>query len=147
MHTRHLKLLTASKVPKKKKKKQKDEWNKSPDVSDNEDPALQPRSIFDDRKGLEAAVTSAMKSNLMDQLIKLLNFLVSPMYKFSLRDCLQYKLIPRCYQFRMKSTMCGSNASPPTNHSPIEPTRVLITTITPPPFLVFYRWMATGLDS
>uniref|UniRef100_A0A915IY74 Uncharacterized protein n=1 Tax=Romanomermis culicivorax TaxID=13658 RepID=A0A915IY74_ROMCU len=39
--TTHPKLLTAPKVPKKKKKKQKDEWNKSLDVSDNEDPALQ----------------------------------------------------------------------------------------------------------
>uniref|UniRef100_A0A915LAW5 Uncharacterized protein n=1 Tax=Romanomermis culicivorax TaxID=13658 RepID=A0A915LAW5_ROMCU len=48
--TTHPKLLTASKVPKKKKKKQKDEWNKSPGVSDDEDPALQPRSMFHDPK-------------------------------------------------------------------------------------------------
>uniref|UniRef100_A0A915K0F0 Uncharacterized protein n=1 Tax=Romanomermis culicivorax TaxID=13658 RepID=A0A915K0F0_ROMCU len=34
--TTHPKLLTAPKVPKKKKKKQKDEWNKSPDVSNDE---------------------------------------------------------------------------------------------------------------
>uniref|UniRef100_A0A915KP86 Uncharacterized protein n=1 Tax=Romanomermis culicivorax TaxID=13658 RepID=A0A915KP86_ROMCU len=54
--TMHPKLLTAPKVPKKKKKKQKDEWNKSADVSNNEDPALQPRSIFDDPKRLQADV-------------------------------------------------------------------------------------------
>uniref|UniRef100_A0A915IYN0 Uncharacterized protein n=1 Tax=Romanomermis culicivorax TaxID=13658 RepID=A0A915IYN0_ROMCU len=41
MHTTHPKLLTALKVPKKKKKR-KDEWNKSLDVSNDEDPALQP---------------------------------------------------------------------------------------------------------
>uniref|UniRef100_A0A915HMB5 Uncharacterized protein n=1 Tax=Romanomermis culicivorax TaxID=13658 RepID=A0A915HMB5_ROMCU len=77
--TTHPKLLTAPKAPKKKKKKpkkkkkkQKDEWNKSPDVSDDEDPAL--RSIFDDPKHLQAAVTSAMKSNLTDRIIELLNF-------------------------------------------------------------------------
>uniref|UniRef100_A0A915IQL8 Uncharacterized protein n=1 Tax=Romanomermis culicivorax TaxID=13658 RepID=A0A915IQL8_ROMCU len=44
----HPKQLTTPKAPKKKKKKQKDEWNKSPDVSDNEDPALKWRSMFDD---------------------------------------------------------------------------------------------------
>uniref|UniRef100_A0A915IJM3 Uncharacterized protein n=1 Tax=Romanomermis culicivorax TaxID=13658 RepID=A0A915IJM3_ROMCU len=51
--TTHPKLLTAPKALKKKKKKQKDEWNKkqkdewnkSLDVSDDEDPALKPRSI------------------------------------------------------------------------------------------------------
>uniref|UniRef100_A0A915KJP2 Uncharacterized protein n=1 Tax=Romanomermis culicivorax TaxID=13658 RepID=A0A915KJP2_ROMCU len=65
--TTHPKLITAPKVPKKEKKKQKDEWNKSPDVSDDEDPALQPRSIFNDPKWLQAAVILAMKSNLTDQ--------------------------------------------------------------------------------
>uniref|UniRef100_A0A915KWV3 Uncharacterized protein n=1 Tax=Romanomermis culicivorax TaxID=13658 RepID=A0A915KWV3_ROMCU len=87
--TTHPKLLTAPKVPKKKKKKHQDEWNKSTDVSDNKDRALQPRSIFDDPKHLQAAVTSAMKSNLTDQLIELLNFPVSPMYKLATRDRLQ----------------------------------------------------------
>uniref|UniRef100_A0A915KR08 Ribosome biogenesis protein NOP53 n=1 Tax=Romanomermis culicivorax TaxID=13658 RepID=A0A915KR08_ROMCU len=64
MRTTHRKLLTTPKVP--KKKKQKDEWNKSVDISDDEDSALQPRSILDDRKRLQAAITSAMKSNLRD---------------------------------------------------------------------------------
>uniref|UniRef100_A0A915K5M7 DNA-directed DNA polymerase n=1 Tax=Romanomermis culicivorax TaxID=13658 RepID=A0A915K5M7_ROMCU len=85
-HTTHPKLLTTPKVPKKKKKKQKDEWNKSPDVSDDEDPALQPQLIFNDPKRLQAAVMSAMKSNLTDQLIELLIFPVSPMYKLAICD-------------------------------------------------------------
>uniref|UniRef100_A0A915JG11 Uncharacterized protein n=1 Tax=Romanomermis culicivorax TaxID=13658 RepID=A0A915JG11_ROMCU len=88
------KLLPVPKVLKKKKKKQKDKWNKSPDLSDDEDPALQPRSIFDDPKRLQAAVTLAMKSNLSDRLIKLLNFPVSPMYKLAIRDRLQYETDP-----------------------------------------------------
>uniref|UniRef100_A0A915L2L9 Uncharacterized protein n=1 Tax=Romanomermis culicivorax TaxID=13658 RepID=A0A915L2L9_ROMCU len=86
----HLKLLSARKVPKKKKKKQKDEWNKLPDVSDDEDPALQHRSLFDDPKCLQAAVTSAMKSRLMDCLIELLNFPVSPIYKLSIGNHIQF---------------------------------------------------------
>uniref|UniRef100_A0A915J9N7 Uncharacterized protein n=1 Tax=Romanomermis culicivorax TaxID=13658 RepID=A0A915J9N7_ROMCU len=90
MPTSHPKLLTAPKVPKKKKKKQRDEWNKSPDVSDDEDLALQLRSVFDDPKCLQAAVTTAMKSNLTNQIIELLNFPVSPMYKLAIRDRLQY---------------------------------------------------------
>uniref|UniRef100_A0A915I9P1 Uncharacterized protein n=1 Tax=Romanomermis culicivorax TaxID=13658 RepID=A0A915I9P1_ROMCU len=72
--TTHPKVLTASKVPKKRKKKQKDEWNKLPEMSDDEDPSLQPKSIFDDPKRLQAAVTSAMKGGLTHQLIELLNF-------------------------------------------------------------------------
>uniref|UniRef100_A0A915L6Y4 Uncharacterized protein n=1 Tax=Romanomermis culicivorax TaxID=13658 RepID=A0A915L6Y4_ROMCU len=91
MRMTHPKLLSAPKVPKKKKKKQKDEWNKSPDVSDDEDPALQPRSLFDDPKCLQAAITSAMKSRLTDRLIELLNFPVSPLYKLAIRNHLQYK--------------------------------------------------------
>uniref|UniRef100_A0A915I0R0 Uncharacterized protein n=1 Tax=Romanomermis culicivorax TaxID=13658 RepID=A0A915I0R0_ROMCU len=67
-YTTHPKLLTVPKAPKKKKKKQKDEWNKSPEVSDDEDPALQPRLLFDDPKHLQAAITSAVKSRLMDPL-------------------------------------------------------------------------------
>uniref|UniRef100_A0A915K780 Uncharacterized protein n=1 Tax=Romanomermis culicivorax TaxID=13658 RepID=A0A915K780_ROMCU len=98
----HPKLLTAPKVPKKIKKKQKDEWNKLPDVSDNEDPALQPRSMFDDPKRLKAASTSAMKSRLRDRLmsrlrdrlIELLNFPVSPMYKLAIRYRFQYENDP-----------------------------------------------------
>uniref|UniRef100_A0A915KJH4 Uncharacterized protein n=1 Tax=Romanomermis culicivorax TaxID=13658 RepID=A0A915KJH4_ROMCU len=86
----HLKLLSAPKVPEKKKKKQKDEWNKLPDVSDDEDPALQPRSLFDDPKCLQAAVTSAMKSRLMDHLIELLNFPVSPIYKLAIGNHIQF---------------------------------------------------------
>uniref|UniRef100_A0A915HSU7 Uncharacterized protein n=1 Tax=Romanomermis culicivorax TaxID=13658 RepID=A0A915HSU7_ROMCU len=93
-HTMHLKLLTTPKVPKKKKKKQKDEFNKSPDISDDKDPALQPRSMFNDPKRHQAAVTSAMKRGLTDWLIKLLNFRVSPLYKLAIWDCLQYKTDP-----------------------------------------------------
>uniref|UniRef100_A0A915J1P1 Uncharacterized protein n=1 Tax=Romanomermis culicivorax TaxID=13658 RepID=A0A915J1P1_ROMCU len=62
----HPKLLMAPKVSKKKKKKQKDEWNKSPEVSDDEDPFLKPRSMFDNPGRLQAAITSAMKSRLKD---------------------------------------------------------------------------------
>uniref|UniRef100_A0A915JK28 Uncharacterized protein n=1 Tax=Romanomermis culicivorax TaxID=13658 RepID=A0A915JK28_ROMCU len=92
--TTHPKLLTAPKVPKKKNKKQKDEWNKSPDVSDHEDPALEPQSLFHDQKRLQAVVTSAMKSRLMDCLIKSLNFRVSPLYKLAIPNCLQYETDP-----------------------------------------------------
>uniref|UniRef100_A0A915I587 Uncharacterized protein n=1 Tax=Romanomermis culicivorax TaxID=13658 RepID=A0A915I587_ROMCU len=88
--TTHPKLLTAPKVPEKKKKKQKDEWNKSLDVSDDEDPALQPGSVFNDPKHLQAAITSAMKSNLTDRIIELLNFPVLPLYKLAIRNHLQY---------------------------------------------------------
>uniref|UniRef100_A0A915K0G5 Uncharacterized protein n=1 Tax=Romanomermis culicivorax TaxID=13658 RepID=A0A915K0G5_ROMCU len=90
MHTTHPKLLTAPKVPKKKKKKQKDEWNKSLEVSDDKDPAIQPRSLVDDPKRPQAAITSAMKSGLTDRLNESLNFLVSPMYKLAIRDCIQF---------------------------------------------------------
>uniref|UniRef100_A0A915J0C6 Uncharacterized protein n=1 Tax=Romanomermis culicivorax TaxID=13658 RepID=A0A915J0C6_ROMCU len=51
----HPKLLTAPNVPKKKKKKQKDEWNKSRDTSDDED------SVFHNPKRLQAAIAPAMK--------------------------------------------------------------------------------------
>uniref|UniRef100_A0A915HHC3 Uncharacterized protein n=1 Tax=Romanomermis culicivorax TaxID=13658 RepID=A0A915HHC3_ROMCU len=88
----HPKLLTTPKVP--KKKKQKDEWNKSPEVSDEEDQSLQPKSLFEDPKRLQAAVTSAMKSGLTDQLIQLLNFPVSPMYKLAIRDPIQFNPDP-----------------------------------------------------
>uniref|UniRef100_A0A915J238 Uncharacterized protein n=1 Tax=Romanomermis culicivorax TaxID=13658 RepID=A0A915J238_ROMCU len=94
MPTTHPKLLTAPKVPKKKKKKQKDERNKSPDVSEDKDQALQPGLIFDDPKRLQADVTSAMKSNLMDRLIELLNFSVWFMYKLAIHDRLQYQTNP-----------------------------------------------------
>uniref|UniRef100_A0A915KK44 Uncharacterized protein n=1 Tax=Romanomermis culicivorax TaxID=13658 RepID=A0A915KK44_ROMCU len=67
--TTHLQLLTTWKVPKKKKTKQKDEWNKSLDISDDEDLALQLRLVFDDPQRLQAAITSAMKSNLTDRII------------------------------------------------------------------------------
>uniref|UniRef100_A0A915I4X5 Uncharacterized protein n=1 Tax=Romanomermis culicivorax TaxID=13658 RepID=A0A915I4X5_ROMCU len=60
-HTTHQKVLTAPKVP-KKKKKQKDERNKSLEVSDDEDLCLQPKSLFEDPKRLQAAITLAMKS-------------------------------------------------------------------------------------
>uniref|UniRef100_A0A915ILW6 Uncharacterized protein n=1 Tax=Romanomermis culicivorax TaxID=13658 RepID=A0A915ILW6_ROMCU len=94
-HTTHPKVLTAPKVPRKKKKKQKDEWNKSPEVSDEEGQSLKPKSIFEDPKRLQAAITSAMKSGLMHQLIQLLNFPVSPMYKLAIRDCIEFKTDPQ----------------------------------------------------
>uniref|UniRef100_A0A915HGI1 Uncharacterized protein n=1 Tax=Romanomermis culicivorax TaxID=13658 RepID=A0A915HGI1_ROMCU len=94
MRTMHPKLLSAPKVPKKKKKKQKDDWNKSLDVSDEEDPSLQPHSLFDDPTRLQAAITSAMKSRLTDRLIELLNFLVSPTYKLAMGDHLIYETDP-----------------------------------------------------
>uniref|UniRef100_A0A915IG44 Uncharacterized protein n=1 Tax=Romanomermis culicivorax TaxID=13658 RepID=A0A915IG44_ROMCU len=53
----------ASHPPPESAQRQKDEWNKSLDVSDEEDPALQPRSMFNDPKRLQAVVTSAMKSS------------------------------------------------------------------------------------
>uniref|UniRef100_A0A915L0F1 Uncharacterized protein n=1 Tax=Romanomermis culicivorax TaxID=13658 RepID=A0A915L0F1_ROMCU len=39
---------------------------------------------------LQAAVTLAMKSNLTDRIIELLNFPVSPIYKLAIRDRMQY---------------------------------------------------------
>uniref|UniRef100_A0A915IXM8 Uncharacterized protein n=1 Tax=Romanomermis culicivorax TaxID=13658 RepID=A0A915IXM8_ROMCU len=143
-----VKVLTPAhcpKVPKKKKKKQKDEWNTSPDVSDDEDRALQPRSVFDDAKCLQAAVTWAMKSNLTDGIIELLNFPVSPIYKLAIQDRIQYD-DPRCHQFGTNSTMYGSNALQPISHCASELIRVPIIIITPPPFLIFYRWMVIGSE-
>uniref|UniRef100_A0A915L8Z8 Uncharacterized protein n=1 Tax=Romanomermis culicivorax TaxID=13658 RepID=A0A915L8Z8_ROMCU len=87
----HPKVLTTQKVPKKKKKKQKDEWNKSLEVSDDEDWSLQQKWMFDDLKRLQTAVTSAMKGRLMHGLIKLLNFLVLPMYKLAIHNPLQFE--------------------------------------------------------
>uniref|UniRef100_A0A915III6 Uncharacterized protein n=1 Tax=Romanomermis culicivorax TaxID=13658 RepID=A0A915III6_ROMCU len=86
----HPKLLPTPKVPKKKKKKQKDEWNKSPKVSDNKDLAIQRRSLFNDPKRLQAAITLTMKSGLTDWLIKLLNFRVSPIYKLAICQLIQF---------------------------------------------------------
>uniref|UniRef100_A0A915HK35 Uncharacterized protein n=1 Tax=Romanomermis culicivorax TaxID=13658 RepID=A0A915HK35_ROMCU len=59
-------------------------------VSDDEDPALEPQSIFHHAKCLQAAVTSAVKSNLTDWIIELLNFPVSRMYKLAIQDRLQF---------------------------------------------------------
>uniref|UniRef100_A0A915HQ77 Uncharacterized protein n=1 Tax=Romanomermis culicivorax TaxID=13658 RepID=A0A915HQ77_ROMCU len=98
----HPKLLTTQKVPEKKNKKQKDKWNKSPDVSDDEDLALQPQSLFDDPKCLQAALTWAMKSRITDHLIELLNFLVSPLYKLAIRNGLQYETDPALPPIRHK---------------------------------------------
>uniref|UniRef100_A0A915J6I1 Uncharacterized protein n=1 Tax=Romanomermis culicivorax TaxID=13658 RepID=A0A915J6I1_ROMCU len=89
--TRHPKLLTALKVPKKKKKKQKDEWNQSPDISDDEDPSLQPKKLYDDAQCFQAAVASAMKSGLRHRLIELLEFPVSPIYKLAVCDRLDFE--------------------------------------------------------
>uniref|UniRef100_A0A915KDQ6 Uncharacterized protein n=1 Tax=Romanomermis culicivorax TaxID=13658 RepID=A0A915KDQ6_ROMCU len=92
--TMHPKLLTAPKVPKKKKRKQKDKWKKSLEVSDDEDWSLQPRSMFDDPKRLQAVVTSAMKRELMHGILKLLNFPVLPTYKLAIPNHLQFKTDP-----------------------------------------------------
>uniref|UniRef100_A0A915IIQ5 Uncharacterized protein n=1 Tax=Romanomermis culicivorax TaxID=13658 RepID=A0A915IIQ5_ROMCU len=93
--TTHPKLLTAPEVPKKKEKKQKDEWNKSPDVSDDEDPSLQPKKLYDDATCLQAVVASAIKSSLMHQLMELLGFPLSPIYKLTVCDCLAFENDPR----------------------------------------------------
>uniref|UniRef100_A0A915IKA9 Uncharacterized protein n=1 Tax=Romanomermis culicivorax TaxID=13658 RepID=A0A915IKA9_ROMCU len=93
--TTYPKVLTAPKVPKKKKKKQKDEWNKSPEVSDEEDPSLQPKSIFDNLKCLQAAVTLAMKSEITHWLMKLLNFPVSPIYKLAICNRIEFQTDPQ----------------------------------------------------
>uniref|UniRef100_A0A915L8Q4 Uncharacterized protein n=1 Tax=Romanomermis culicivorax TaxID=13658 RepID=A0A915L8Q4_ROMCU len=53
MRTMHPKILTALKVRKKKNKKQKDEWNKSLEVSNDKDPLLQAKSLKDDTKRLQ----------------------------------------------------------------------------------------------
>uniref|UniRef100_A0A915KV93 Uncharacterized protein n=1 Tax=Romanomermis culicivorax TaxID=13658 RepID=A0A915KV93_ROMCU len=50
--------------------------------------------MFNDPKRLQPAVTSAMKSNLTDRLIELLNFPVSPMYRLVIPDRLQYETDP-----------------------------------------------------
>uniref|UniRef100_A0A915JM91 Uncharacterized protein n=1 Tax=Romanomermis culicivorax TaxID=13658 RepID=A0A915JM91_ROMCU len=60
----HPKLLTASKAPKKEKKKQKEEWNKLPEVYDDEEP----KKVYNDPKCLQTAIASAMKSSLMHRL-------------------------------------------------------------------------------
>uniref|UniRef100_A0A915J225 Uncharacterized protein n=1 Tax=Romanomermis culicivorax TaxID=13658 RepID=A0A915J225_ROMCU len=93
--TTYPKVLTVPKVPKKKKKKQKDEWNKSPEVSDDEDPSLQPKSIFDNLKCLQAAITLVMKSEIMHRLMTLLNFPVSPIYKLAICDRIEFETDPQ----------------------------------------------------
>uniref|UniRef100_A0A915I6E7 Uncharacterized protein n=1 Tax=Romanomermis culicivorax TaxID=13658 RepID=A0A915I6E7_ROMCU len=90
----HPKLLSTPKARKRKKKKQKDEWNKSLEVSDDEDPSLQPKSLFDDPKCLQAAITSAMKGGLTDRLIELLNFGVLLRYKLAMHDHIQFDSDP-----------------------------------------------------
>uniref|UniRef100_A0A915LBE6 Integrase zinc-binding domain-containing protein n=1 Tax=Romanomermis culicivorax TaxID=13658 RepID=A0A915LBE6_ROMCU len=92
--TMHPKLLIAKKVQKKKKKKQKDEWNKLLEVSDDEDWSLQPRSMFDDPKRLQAVVTSAMKSELTHRILESLNFPMLPMYKVAIPNRLQFETDP-----------------------------------------------------
>uniref|UniRef100_A0A915JW03 Uncharacterized protein n=1 Tax=Romanomermis culicivorax TaxID=13658 RepID=A0A915JW03_ROMCU len=76
---------------KKKRKEQKDEWNKFGEVSDDEDPLLQPKSLFNDPKRPQAAVTWAIKGGPTDRLIKLLNFPVSPRYKSAIHDRIQFQ--------------------------------------------------------
>uniref|UniRef100_A0A915K6W1 Uncharacterized protein n=1 Tax=Romanomermis culicivorax TaxID=13658 RepID=A0A915K6W1_ROMCU len=71
MRTMHPKLLTAPRVLKKKKKKQKDEWNKSPDMSDDKDPSLQSKKLYDDAQCLQAAVASPMKHQLIELTLRI----------------------------------------------------------------------------
>uniref|UniRef100_A0A915HZH5 Uncharacterized protein n=1 Tax=Romanomermis culicivorax TaxID=13658 RepID=A0A915HZH5_ROMCU len=87
MCTTQLKLLTIHKTL-KKKKKQKDEWDKSPEVSNDEDPLLQPKKVYDVSKRLHAAIASAMKSHLMHRINDLLGFPVSLIYKLEVVACL-----------------------------------------------------------
>uniref|UniRef100_A0A915K4Q7 Uncharacterized protein n=1 Tax=Romanomermis culicivorax TaxID=13658 RepID=A0A915K4Q7_ROMCU len=94
MRTTHLKLLTTPKMPKKKKKKQKEEWNKSPDISNDEDPSLQLKKLYDDATHLQAAIASAMKNGLTHRLIELLEFPVSPIYKLAVHDHLAFENNP-----------------------------------------------------
>uniref|UniRef100_A0A915IK93 Uncharacterized protein n=1 Tax=Romanomermis culicivorax TaxID=13658 RepID=A0A915IK93_ROMCU len=70
--------------------------------------ALQPRSMFDDPKLLQAAVTLAMKSGLTDRLIELLNFPVSPMSKLAVRDGLQYKTDTALPPFPHEASPCST---------------------------------------
>uniref|UniRef100_A0A915KKH1 Uncharacterized protein n=1 Tax=Romanomermis culicivorax TaxID=13658 RepID=A0A915KKH1_ROMCU len=79
--TTHPKLLTFPKILKKKKKKQKDDWNKSPTISNDEHPSLQPKKVYKYPKCLRAAVTSSMKSGLMHHLTNLLGFPALPIYE------------------------------------------------------------------
>uniref|UniRef100_A0A915KYQ0 Uncharacterized protein n=1 Tax=Romanomermis culicivorax TaxID=13658 RepID=A0A915KYQ0_ROMCU len=61
MLTTYLKLITKPKMHKKKEKK----WNILPEVSDNHDPALQLKNLWDDLKQFRAAVAMAMQGNFM----------------------------------------------------------------------------------
>uniref|UniRef100_A0A915I028 Uncharacterized protein n=1 Tax=Romanomermis culicivorax TaxID=13658 RepID=A0A915I028_ROMCU len=91
------KLLTILKIPKKKMEKQKDEWNKSPDVSDDEDPWLQSKKVYKNLKRLQAAIASAIKSGIMHHLTDLLSFPLSPIYKLEVHthiDAVNDLLLP-----------------------------------------------------
>uniref|UniRef100_A0A915IND0 Uncharacterized protein n=1 Tax=Romanomermis culicivorax TaxID=13658 RepID=A0A915IND0_ROMCU len=88
MRTIPLKLLTVLKMPKKKKKKQCNEWNQSSEISDEEDPSLLRKKIYDDPKCLQSAIALAMKSSHMTGLNNLLSFPVSPIFKLEVRTCL-----------------------------------------------------------
>uniref|UniRef100_A0A915JKE2 Uncharacterized protein n=1 Tax=Romanomermis culicivorax TaxID=13658 RepID=A0A915JKE2_ROMCU len=93
--TIHPKLLIVPKTL--KKKKQKDECNKSPDVFHDEGPSLQPKKVCEDLKCLQAAMASAMKSGLMQCLTNLLGLLVSPIYKLKVRapiKAINHPLLP-----------------------------------------------------
>uniref|UniRef100_A0A915IJX9 Uncharacterized protein n=1 Tax=Romanomermis culicivorax TaxID=13658 RepID=A0A915IJX9_ROMCU len=56
----------------------------------DKDLALQPRSMFDDPKRLQAAISSAMKNGLTNRLIEFLNFPVWPIYELAIRDRIQF---------------------------------------------------------
>uniref|UniRef100_A0A915HY25 Uncharacterized protein n=1 Tax=Romanomermis culicivorax TaxID=13658 RepID=A0A915HY25_ROMCU len=70
--------------------------NKDPivKVSDEEDPSLQPKLIFDDPKRLQAGVISAIKRRIMHQLIELLNCPVSHTYKLAICDHIEFETDP-----------------------------------------------------
>uniref|UniRef100_A0A915JVT1 Uncharacterized protein n=1 Tax=Romanomermis culicivorax TaxID=13658 RepID=A0A915JVT1_ROMCU len=72
-------------MQKKKKKKQKEQWNKLPDVFDDEDSSLKSKKVYEDPKRLQAAIASAMKNSLMQRLTNLLSFHMSLIYKLELR--------------------------------------------------------------
>uniref|UniRef100_A0A915HXN5 Uncharacterized protein n=1 Tax=Romanomermis culicivorax TaxID=13658 RepID=A0A915HXN5_ROMCU len=88
-----------------------------------------------------------MKMSLMDRLIELLNFWVSPMYKLAIRDCIQFDRDPALPPIPHEVDNVWIECVTTTNHSAIEPTMVPITIISLSPSLVFYRWMATGFDA
>uniref|UniRef100_A0A915IX78 Uncharacterized protein n=1 Tax=Romanomermis culicivorax TaxID=13658 RepID=A0A915IX78_ROMCU len=74
-------------------------------------------------KCLQADITSAMKGRLMDRLIELLNFLVSPMYKLAIHDHIQFDPdlalppIPHEPGVPPSTTVCGTAPTATLEHA------------------------------